>query len=432
MQLVLRLMDASGTVVYTDTALTRGSLNATPTYISPSAQFLVPTGKLAAGLKWQVARDPNGVVADDATANDVFPATGTQALATASVPALNIRFVPIVLASNGSSTPPLSDATVPDYLRTLRSIHPLGVINTHVGASFTTSVSFGTPPSGGEIAFWSQVLSDLDLARVADPTDATSNWFGVIAPPTGFTFTSFGGISYIPANGTTSALKSRTSVAVRTGWFSNQTQARDLVAHELGHTFGRAHAPCGSAGSPIDANYPVAGGVLDVAGHDVYAWANGLASSAVVVPATTGDVMGYCFPVWASTYTYKAVLAFRTPAVLASRADVEPQRTRVLVVRGSIDNERTLKLEPAFTLDAKPSVPDAADHYRVEGVDANGRILFTSSFEPAVIDHAPTHAAFRRRGAGYRGRRGPTRGSSRRRTRGRRGALANRRAERFG
>jgi hypothetical protein len=389
MQLVLRLMDASGSVVYTDTASTRGSLGASPSYIVPSAQFLIPATKIASGLKWQVVRDPKGIAADDAPSNDSFPATGTRVLSTASVPPLNIRFVPIVLAANGNATPPLNDALIPDYLRTLRSVHPLGTISTHVGASFTTSASFGTPPSGGDITFWSQVLADLDLARVADPTDASSNWFGVIAPPPGFNFTVFGGVSYIPPNGTTSALKTRTSVSVRTGWFNNPTQARDLVAHELGHTFGRAHAPCGSAGSPLDANYPVSGGVLDVAGHDVYAWANGLATSAVVVPATTGDIMGYCFPAWASAYTYKAVLAFRTPTVLASRVG-DSERTRVLIVRGSIDHERMLKLEPVFTLVARPSEPNGTDHYRVEGVDENGRVLFTSSFEPAVIDHAPT------------------------------------------
>ena len=389
MQLVLRLLDAAGSVVYTDTALTRGPLLPTATYVSPTAQFLVPSAKLAAGLKWQIVRDPKGWAGDDGASNDVFPAAGTNALATATVPPLNIRFVPIVLASNNNSTPPLTDALIPDYLRTLRSIHPLGVINTHIGASFTTSASFGTPPTGGAQAFWTQALADLDLARVADPTDAASNWYGVIAPPAGFNFATFGGFSYIPPNGTASGPQTRTTVAVRTGWFSNPTQARDLVAHEIGHTLGRRHAPCGNAGAPLDLNYPVAGGVLDNIGHDVYAWANGLATSAVVVPASTGDVMGYCFPVWSSTYTYNGILAFRTPTVLASRAGAEPQRTRVLVVRGSIDNEKTIKLEPAFTFDAKPSVPGAGDSYRVEGVDANGGVLFTSSFTPAVIDHAP-------------------------------------------
>ena len=100
--------------------------------------------------------------------------------------------------------------------------------------------------------------------------------------------------------------------------------------------------------------------------------------------------MGYCFPVWASTYTYKAILQFRQPQVIAARGDVaEPSRTRVIVVRGRIDNEQTIKLEPSFSLTARPTVPEPGDSYRAEGLDANGRVLFTTSFEPTVIDHAP-------------------------------------------
>lgn len=389
MEIVLRLYDAQGNLAYSDTVVPRLPLTSSASYLSPTVQFLVPSARLAAGLTWQVVRDPRGVVADDARSNDVFPRTGAQALVTATVPPLNIRFVPIVLASNGNSTPSVTDAGLTDYLRTLRSIHPLGVVNAHVGAAFTTSSNFGTAPRGGEQTFWTDLLAELDLARLADPTESTINWYGVVAPPAGFNFTSFGGFSYIPASGTSTGARTRTSLGVRTGWFSAATQARDLVAHELAHTFGRQHAPCAAAGNP-DVNYPVAGGVLDVAGHDVYAWANGLATTAATVSPSTGDVMGYCFPVWASTYTYKAILQFRQPQVIAARSNaVESNRTRVIIVRGRIDNEQTIKLEPSFSLTARPTEPEPGDTYRAEGLDASGRVLFTTSFEPAVVDHAP-------------------------------------------
>lgn len=388
MQVVLRLFNSTGELVRADTAATKGTLGASTTYSAPNAQFLLPATALQAGLRWQVIRDPRHAMPDDSAANDVYPLSGTQPLATVDVPTLNVRFVPIVLSSHNDATGQVSDGTIPEYLRTLKSIYPIGRINAHVGTPFATAASFGTAPRGGEATFWTQVLSELDLARIADPTEPDAHWYGVIAPPAGFNFTAYGGFSYIPSSGTAIGPHTRTSTGVQLNWFSRPTQARDLVAHELGHGFGRSHAPCGAAGSPLDANFPITGGTLDVEGHDVYSWANGLASSAATVPASTGDVMGYCFPVWASTYTYRAILQFRQPTVIASRANVAPAALPVLVVRGSI-NGTDMKLDPAFTLNARPSLPESDGPYRIEGVSTDGRVLFSYSFEPAVIDHAP-------------------------------------------
>ena len=132
MQIVLRIFDATGALIRTDTAVTQGSLGASPTYDSPSVQFLVPASVLKGGLKWQVVRDPKLLVPDDTLATDVFPRTGTAALSVVTVPPLNIRFVPIVLAAHGNATGAVSTATIPQYLRTLLSVHPLGVVNASV------------------------------------------------------------------------------------------------------------------------------------------------------------------------------------------------------------------------------------------------------------------------------------------------------------
>jgi hypothetical protein len=140
----------------------------------------------------------------------------------------------------------------------------------------------------------------------------------------------------------------------------------------------------------LDANFPVPDGTLDVPGHDVYSWANGLRSSATTVSASTGDVMGYCFPVWASTYTYRAILNFRqTPIVAALASEAPAPITRVVVVRGSIETGRAMKLEPTFTVNARPALPDRSGPYRVDGLAGDGRVLFSYAFEPAVLDHAP-------------------------------------------
>jgi hypothetical protein len=391
MQLALRIFDAGGVLIRTDTAVTQGTLSPSPTYEAPSVQFLVPASVLRPGLTWQVVRDPKAHLPDDSVTTDVFPRAGTAPLATVTVPLLRIRFVPVVLAAHGNATGSVSAGTIPEYLRTLLSVFPLGAVSAQVGTPLTTNASFGVPPSGGASPFWQQVIQELDLARLADP-DPDVNWYGVVVPPPGFTFTSFGGFSYIPPNGTSMGPGTRTSAAVQINWFNNPTQARDLVGHEIGHTFGRLHAPCGGAGGPLDMSFPVFGGTLEQPGHDVFAWATGLATSARTVAATTGDVMGYCFPVWASAYTYRAVMAFRGPPVAAAR-QAEPF-TRVLVVRGSITDGVGIALEPAFVLDARPAVPSGGGGYRVEGLDPTGSVLFAHDFEPFVLDHAPNLRPF--------------------------------------
>jgi hypothetical protein len=386
MQLVLRIFDGSG-IIRSDTVVTAASLGATPSYDAPTVQFLVPGSVLKAGLRWQVVRDPKGLVPDDTAADDVFPRTGTAPLAVVDVPPLNVRFVPVTLAANGGATGAVNAGNLSQYLRTLKSVHPLGVINAHVGTGITTNANFGTAPSGGATAFWTQVLGELDLARIADPVEPDANWYGVVVPPTGFNNTIYGGFSYIPTNPANFGAGTRTSVAVQVNWFFNPTQARDLVAHEIGHTFGRSHAPCGAAGAPLDPMYPKSDGTLEQAGHDVFAWANALAASAVTIPATTGDVMGYCNPAWASSYTYRAVMAFRGVTVVASRAP-DPV-TRVLVVRGTVSNGSSITLEPAFTLDARPTAPVTSGDYIMDALDDRGRVLVSVPFTPFVLDHAP-------------------------------------------
>lgn len=397
MQIVLRLLDASGALVRSDTALTVGALGTSPSFDTPSVQFLVPAAVLRSGLRWQVLRDPKRESPDDSVANDAFPRGGATTLATVTVPPLNIRFVPIVLSSHGNATGAVNTAVLPQYLRSLLSIHPLGVVNARVGTPLTTAASFGTAPSGGAAPFWQQVLAELDLARLADPVESTANWYGVVVPPSGFNNASLGGFSYIPTNAANTGPGTRTSVGMQINWFNRPTQARDLVAHEIGHTFGRAHAPCGGAGAPLDPSYPLATGTLEQSGHDVFAWANGLAANAPTVDKNSGDAMGYCFPAWSSAYTYRAVLAFRgliaasalTMELPRVRSTPSAARRRTLVVRGSITNGNQLHVEPAFTLDARPSQPDLAGSYRVEGLDADGRVLFAHAFEPFVLAHMP-------------------------------------------
>lgn len=381
-KMVLRLYDALGVVAYADTESVKGTIGATPALDAPNATFLLPAAQLQNGRTWRVVRDPMGDVVDDSSANDVFPRDAPAALALTHVPPFSIRFVPITLTSNGGTTPAIFPSDIPGYMRTVLSSLPLGPVTTSIGDAFATSASFGTPPSGGASSFWQQVLQELDAARVAS-SDQTSHWYGVVSPPQGFNNTQFGGFGYIPSDPTSSDRFTRTALGVRTGWFFNPTQARDIVAHELGHNFGRRHTPCGNPSGTIDASYPRTDGRLGDVMQDVYGWANGLSTSLAAVSAMTGDIMGYCLPGWSSAYTYKGVLASRGPPPIASVAPREP----LLVVQGRIGPEGVVLNDPLALTGVRT---DAAANgaYRLHGLDDAGAVVFEQSFDAKEVDHA--------------------------------------------
>ena len=390
MQLVLQLTDATGTLVRADTLQMNLSPGPAPGYDAPTAQFLLPPSALAPGLRWQVLRDPRHSAPDGVAGDDAFPRTGPSPLPAVTVPPLKVRFVPIVLTAYGDVTGNVNAANLPQYVRMLESIYPLATIEASVGASMSTAASFGTPPRGGDATlFWSPVLAEIDAARITS-ADPTTHWVGVVLPPSTFNYTVTGGIGYIPTSGLSAAAGTRTAVVTSLGWASDDAFTRDGVAHELGHNFGRRHAPCGNPGN-LDPAYPYVGGATGLPGHDVRAWMDGLWPYAVTHPAESGDIMSYCTPMWVSDYTYKAILGFRGSVAAMRSAEarvVTAQAVRVIIVRGTVEANRGVTLAPAFILDALPSRPDDPGDYHLEGRAGDGRVLFAHDFAPSETDHA--------------------------------------------
>ncbi len=386
-QLVLTLTDSSGAAVRSDT-LTPPPFTGASTYEQPSAQFLLPKTSLRSGLRWRLRRDPRGIAVDVDVTNDVFPRSAPAPLVSAVLPTMRIRFIPIVLSAHGDATGNISGGNIEGYLPTLRRTFPLGPLAISVGTPLVSSATFGSAPSGGAEGFWLQVLQDLDLARVADTSSRDTYWMGVVRPPAGFTFTNFGGFSYIPSSPASVARGTRTSTVVQTGWFTNTGQSADLVAHELAHTLGRRHAPCGGA-TGVDPAFPVPNGVIGTVGHDVFSWSIGLTSNAAARAVTTGDLMGYCFPQWASPYTYAGLLAARlvsVPNALVTSRVAPTRRQHVIVVRGRIARSR-VSLLPTVAIEGYPT-DGAFGAYRVELIDARGRVVATHRADANNVDHS--------------------------------------------
>jgi PAS domain S-box-containing protein len=88
------------------------------------------------------------------------------------------------------------------------------------------------------------------------------------------------------------------------GWNANNDRGPSTMAHELGHSHGRNHAPCGNVGAS-DGNYPYPNADIGVWGYDF--------RIDTFLPPTRIDMMSYCpnpdrTLAWLSDYTYRALV----------------------------------------------------------------------------------------------------------------------------
>ena len=175
-----------------------------------------------------------------------------------------------------------------------------------------------------------------------------------------------------------------TGVANFPGWTSYSTPDAATMTHELGHNMGLPHAPCGSP-KWTDNNYPYPGGQVGPGGYS-----HVLGST---IRKSAYDVMSYCHPVWISGYNFSKALSHRleweTKSARGAAADAAP-KTRTLLLWGGVDSTGTAAhLDPAFLVDAVPSMPDADGEWSLDGRTEDGREAFRLSFDMPEIADAP-------------------------------------------
>jgi hypothetical protein len=344
----------------TPTAVQEGTLGS-------SWNVRVPAALIQANTTVLADVDPGNTVAESNETDNSFPASGSpQALTVRSVPAAAIRFVPVRQSANGL----VGRVTAENKDRLIemaRQIYPLQDIQTDVHPIYTTTTTRPFDPSNADSA-WTQVLEELDVVRVAEGTNR--NYLGVVQ------------LDY------SAGLAGMGYVGVPTALVSDEpSDVSRVVAHELGHNWGRWHSPCGNPGG-LDPNeaYPYAGGRIGVYGMDVIAGA--------LEPPSTPDIMGYCPDPWISDHTYQRVMTFRqlNPTGVGSSGAEQP----CVLVWGHIENGRPV-LEPAFQIVTRPSLPSRPGAYSVAATEPDGTPLFSLSFEAAPIPDDPRgsrHFAF--------------------------------------
>ncbi|HEX2080752.1 MAG TPA: hypothetical protein VHG08_23810 [Longimicrobium sp.] len=337
---------------------------AVPTTFNPIAwaeswNVRIPGELIVPGMALLVEADPQGVVPLAAGSQATHPASGIpMPMDVRAVPPFYLRLVPVRQASGTTGTIGSHAAFLDPLLR----MFPVHEYDVDQRAVYTTSAS--TADGAG----WSTILREIAALRLADGSDRY--YYGVVNRTSG-------GISGIGYLGYPAAL----------GW-DQQPQGAQTLAHELGHNFGRFHAPCGQPAG-VDPSFPTVNAVLDWPGLDVRA-------GAVREPLIYRDLMSYCDPEWITWYTYRGIMQYRDTydwgMVPQSRA-AEP----VLLVWGTIRGNGEVELEPAFQIRAAPRLPDAPGAFRIEAQDAAGATLYAFSFDAPRVEDGPEgerHFAF--------------------------------------
>lgn len=315
--------------------------------LSSTWNYSVPGSLVQPGISITAEVDPDHLITEGNEGNNTL----TFAEPVRTTAPQSYRFVPIKQTGN-QLTGNVTSANLSTYGDTAYRLFPITQPTLSLHATYTTS----TNVDDGTDASWTQILSEIDALRVAENSPAT--YVGVVR----ITYSvGIVGIGYI----------GRPTAVV----YDDQTWRGVTVAHELGHTYNRQHAPGCGAGSP-DKNYPYAGGIDGVYGTDVFS------SPALLYAPTIHDIMGYCDDNWISDYTYNGILNYIATSSLLAAATLPAQRS--LLVWGSIRNGVPY-LEPSFVLTAQPAAPSGVGSYQVQGLDKDGAVLFTQGFEPTAV-----------------------------------------------
>ena len=293
--------------------------------LSTTCNATLPAGWAVPGLRVEVRADPNDQVAESDEGDNALTLNPSVGAGTV----LHLTVVPVV--HQGQT------ASIPNFAQTLWRIWPLQNISSTTRAPYTFSGTLS--PSDGNS--WSRLLDEIRLLRQADGSGRYYYGFVRVSYTSGIA-----GIGYI-------------GYPVAAGW-DYTSSAPVVMAHELGHNFGRDHAPCGVSGDP---NYPYPNGSIGTWGYD-------LESRTLRNPSERYDLMSYCSPQWVSDYTYEGAQNF------LEQSPPKPQSLpqEGLLFSGRIRGDEVV-FNPPLRLAVAPEGKPSPYRLRADGVEAEVYVL---------------------------------------------------------
>lgn len=269
--------------------------------LGSTINFSIPTDRLGDSLSWRVE-----LLQEGGQGNAVFPAEGTQNVAVdGAYQKLRVVLAPFRYNADGSGRVPNTGEEQAERIRRrILSWYPVSDVDMRVREPEDfDQVLVGSPQSQQDQFGWFNFGIATQGLRARDGEGADAYYYGIINPAASFgEYCGFGcllGVTLLnndPPDVGNPSLR----VAIGVGY---EDYAADTAAHELGHSHGREHAPCGpglAAGS-VDPQFPHNNGAIGV-------WGWLLDENRLRGPAAP-DMMGYCEDPHISDYTYKALLA---------------------------------------------------------------------------------------------------------------------------
>jgi hypothetical protein len=301
------------------------------------------------------------------TSTDVvtFPADGSALPlhARTSTQTLRVKVVPVAYEAVPGQVLTPDVTSLRGFEDALYKLYPVAKIEMSVREPIPWTAAIAANGDG-----WEALLSNVLATRRADRADRDLYYVGLFTPKPSFEdFCARGGcvLGLAPL-----ALEHETGLraAIVLGYTAN---AGGTMAHELAHTMGRAHAPCGApAGVDGDFPYPAAG--IGVFGFDIL-------KKKLIDPAKYyRDMMSYCSPEWISDYTYRGIferMEAVTKQAAAARAGgppAETMRSFRIAAGGAVVEGPEIEVLPHPT-----SEHDAPVTIRYEG--PNGQVVATAT-----------------------------------------------------
>ncbi len=321
--------------------------------LNGSLNVAVPGSALRPGVGLVVEIDPECKAPLGPASVTRYPKTGSTDLRVVQPQLFRQVFVPTLeIGSPDHSVFEWLDGIGPDseQMRYTRNLLPVSEIEVEVHDTLWTSADLGTEEG------WMQWINEIRALSIQE--GRRGYYYGAV----GSTSSEIYGYGHFNAP-----------------WSVGLSNSR-VYTHEVGHNMDLAHADCGGAGGP-DPDYPYGEGSIGIWGYD-------FERAALVDPREHKDFMSYCDPAWVSDYHFARALDHRLSgdAGVVLDGGSSASRAEMLVVWGRVLDGR-MTLDPGFVLEGPAELPETDGPYRVVGLGADERTMFSLAFAPTPLDH---------------------------------------------